>query len=88
MLGRLNHVAIAVPDLAAAARRWADQILECAPLSVRASKQSAMAGLAFAGVEEALAQRFPAARELPKSRDYAEGPKAFAEKRAPKWTGR
>ena len=43
---RLGFVNEVVPDgeALAGARRWADQILECAPLSVRASKQSAYRG--------------------------------------------
>jgi len=75
-------------ELMAAARRWADQIVECAPLSVRATKQAAMAGLRHGLIEDAMAERYPAIAELFKSEDFIEGPLAFAEKRPPAWKGR
>src|SRR5260370_37562793 len=40
----LVHEVVTRDDLLPAALRWADAILECAPLSVRASKQAALAG--------------------------------------------
>ena len=43
-LGFVTKV-VSQAELMAEAKRWADQILECAPLSVRASKQSAYEGL-------------------------------------------
>lgn len=75
-------------ELMAAARRWADEILECAPLSVRATKQAALGGLRHGMIEDAMAERYPALGELLKSEDFVEGPLAFAEKRPPKWLGR
>src|SRR5215475_10088058 len=42
-LGFVNEV-VPGPELLAAARRWAAEILECAPLSVRATKEAALAG--------------------------------------------
>jgi enoyl-CoA hydratase/carnithine racemase len=86
-LGFVNEV-VQPGDLMAAARRWADQIVECAPLSVRATKQAAMRGLRHGLIEDAMAEKYPAIQTLFKSEDFVEGPLAFAQKRAPKWKGR
>jgi len=85
-LGFVNEV-VAPGELMPAARRWADQIVECAPFSVRGSKQAAMQGLAHGSVEQAAAEKYDQVRAMLKSDDYIEGPRAFAEKRKPKWTG-
>ena len=59
-----------------AARRWADLILECAPLSVRASKEAALRGLDLP-LKEAMADRYEQVRVLLKSEDRIEGPRAL-----------
>jgi dehydration protein DpgD len=61
--------------------------MECAPLSIRATKEAALKGLGMP-LEHALAQQFPALRKLLGSEDLKEGPRAFAEKRKPLWRGR
>jgi enoyl-CoA hydratase/carnithine racemase len=86
-LGFVNEV-VSPAELMPAARGWADGILECAPLSVRASKQCAMEGLGKASVEEAMSTRYEALVTLLKSEDFVEGPRAFAEKRSPDWKAR
>jgi crotonobetainyl-CoA hydratase len=86
---RLGFVNEVVPkgEALAGAKRWAAQILECAPLSVRASKQAAYQGLE-GGLHEAMSSPYDELRRMLKSEDFVEGPKAFAEKRPPRWTGR
>jgi enoyl-CoA hydratase/carnithine racemase len=75
-------------DLLPAARRWAGQILECAPLSVRASKRAVMEGLGTPSVPEAMRGDGARIQEMIRSDDFREGPRAFAEKRPPVWKGR
>ena len=87
-LGFVNEVAPG--ELMVAAKRWAAEICECGPLSIRASKAAVMRGLDEPTLEAALAgqRRYDAVTALFKSEDFIEGPRAFAEKRAPRWKGR
>jgi len=85
--GFVNEVVPAGQALAGA-RRWADAILECSPVSVRTSKAVALQSLAYPSLQEALAARYDATVELVRSEDYVEGPRAFAEKRKPNWKNR
>ena len=87
-LGFVNEV-VAHGDLMLVARRWADEIASCSPLSIRASKHVAMAslGLPFAQAMVEAGNREPLKKML-NSQDVLEGPRAFAEKRAPQWLGR
>ena len=69
------------------ALEMAEQLLRCAPLSQQASKQVMLQSLGHASLESALAATYPMAERMLASRDAIEGPRAFAEKRAPRWTG-
>src|SRR5207237_4285551 len=87
-LGFVNEV-VPQAELMAAAERWAETIAKNSPMSIRASKQAIQRGLEVS-LEQAIAEQreYPAVKAMAGSQDYIEGPKAFAEKRPPKWLGR
>ncbi len=84
--GLVNEV-VPLADLMTTAERWAAEIMECAPLSVQATKQSSMQGLEMT-LEEAYNGSYEAVQRMMSSDDSKEGPRAFAERRKPLWQGK
>lgn len=73
----------------AAALRWAGEILACAPLAVRYTKQLAVETLEGDDFRQSLGDSSRAiAAKLFESEDTLEGIRAFSEKRKPRWQGR
>jgi len=85
-LGLVNQV-VPLDKLDEAVEEWVGDILRCAPLAVRATKEATMRGLDHP-LPHAYYTAYPANRRRANSDDTLEGPRAFAEKRAPNWTGR
>ena len=85
-MGLVNEV-VRRASLDDAVRRWLADILACAPLSLRAIKQSVRRA-AHLTAAEAQSARLPAVMDCLASPDGEEGVQAFREKRAPVWTGR
>jgi enoyl-CoA hydratase/carnithine racemase len=84
----MGIVAEVVParELLPAARRWAEEILQCSPASIAATK-AVVQSLDGKGVEHSMKDMFhlPEVRGLLTGPDAREGPRAFAEKRKPHW---
>jgi enoyl-CoA hydratase/carnithine racemase len=84
-LGLVNEV-VPADQLLPTADRWAAEILECAPLSVRGSKEASLTGLDLP-LFAAMRSSYPTLQRHLASADAVEGPRAFADKRTPNWTG-
>ncbi len=69
---------------------WCERILRCAPLAVRASKQTVLKGLDEPTLEHAMRKQktYPTFKLCYNSDDKREGARSFAEKRSPNWAGR
>lgn len=86
----LVNLVVAHDQVVPAAMTLAEKICRNAPISVRASKEIVYRGLEvpldFPGAAWEINQQY--ANEVMTSEDAMEGPRAFAEKRTPDWTGR
>ena len=85
-IGLINEV-VPAARLSERVRALVDEVLACAPLAIQASKQVMLQSLAAPGLEAAMTMHYPAAERMLASEDAKEGPRAFAEKRKPRWRG-
>lgn len=85
-LGLVNEV-VAHDQLDAAVERWLEDILACAPLSLKAIKHT-VKNTAHLGVNEAMSLRHAPLMASLNAEDQAEGVRAFREKRKPRWQGK
>jgi enoyl-CoA hydratase/carnithine racemase len=70
----------------AEARTWASRMLDCSPLALRATKDIARRSALGTEFGDLFNGESEAVTRLRSSKDYLEGPRAFAEKRKPNWT--
>lgn len=85
-LGLLNEI-VAEDELQAKALDWARRIAVNAPLSVQATKESVLRGLRET-MRDAYKIESELSRRVFSSEDAKEGPRAFAQKRPPRWQGK
>jgi enoyl-CoA hydratase len=85
-MGLLNEVC-APEQLGDRAYAYARRITANGPFAVRKTKESVLRGLAV-DMKEAYRIESAISSEVFSSEDAVEGPRAFAEKRVPKWTNR
>jgi enoyl-CoA hydratase len=83
-VGLLNEI-VAEDELLDRAYDWARRIAVNAPLAVQATKESVLRGMGTT-MDEAYDVEGEISGQVFQTNDAKEGPKAFAEKRSPKWT--
>ena len=84
-MGLLNAV-VGEDELLDTAFAYAARITKNAPLAIRATKRSVLEGLKV-DMREAYRNEALISKEVFATEDAKEGPRAFAEKRAPNWSG-
>ena len=85
-LGLVNRV-VSADSLMAEARSLAETLLARGPLALRAAKQAVLEGASLS-FDQGLALELDLFSKVMRTEDAAEGPRAFAEKRSPKFQGR
>jgi enoyl-CoA hydratase len=85
-LGLLNKI-VSEEQLMESALEWAGRIARNAPLSIQATKESALQNLAAPSMQAAYALETKIAMRVAASNDSIEGARAFVEKRPPSWRG-
>jgi len=85
-LGLINEI-VAEDQLLEKAYDWARRIAANAPLAVQATKESVLRGLRE-NMKDAYKIESELSQKIFSSEDAKEGPRAFAEKRKPQWSGK
>jgi crotonobetainyl-CoA hydratase len=85
---RLVNDVVERHELLASAHGVARDILACAPLAIAATKQVLLQSLDEPELANAMAAHYTAVNAMMNSEDAREGAAAFAQKRAPHWSGR
>jgi E-phenylitaconyl-CoA hydratase len=83
---RLVHEVVPLKDLMTKAKERAEKICQSAPLAVAAVKEAMIRGASMT-LEEGLALESEIGAKVIASKDFAEGRKAFMEKRKPEYKG-
>ena len=83
---RLVHEVVPLDKLMETARARAEKIAGSAPLAVQGVKEAMLRGIEMS-LADGLALESELGRRVNSSKDFAEGMKAFAEKRKPNYTG-
>lgn len=84
--GLVNEV-VPAARLNCCVESWVEDLLQCAPLSLRAIKQVVTESL-DRPIQEGFSRHYEYDELRRRSQDSVEGPRAFAEGRPPRWTGR